>query len=137
MLKTVKDFILKNNINIDLPVICAVSGGADSVCLLHILYDLGYEVILAHVNHHKRKESEIEAIKMKELANKLNIPFELLDLLYKQSLEFIAMYENNTERDRRVNSISNDVSILRRRQIYQYSLEGAWYIIMGLCTMGI
>lgn len=66
-----------------------------------------------------------------------DIPFELLDLLYKQSLEFIAMYENNTERDRRVNSISNDVSILRRRQIYQYSLEGAWYIIMGLCTMGI
>ena len=47
------------------------------------------------------------------------------------------MYENNTERDRRVNSISNDVSILRRRQIYQYSLEGAWYMIMGLCTMGI
>ncbi len=82
MLKTVKDFILKNNINIDLPVICAVSGGADSVCLLHILYDLGYEVILAHVNHHKRKESEIEAIKMKELANKLNIPFELLDYHY-------------------------------------------------------
>ena len=46
--------------------------GSGMSTLAQILYDLGYEVILAHVNHHKRKESEIEAIKMKELANNEN-----------------------------------------------------------------
>lgn len=46
------------------------------------------------------------------------------------------MYENNTERDRRINSITNDEGILKRRQIYQYCLEGAWYILMGLGAMG-
>lgn len=46
------------------------------------------------------------------------------------------MYENNTERDRRINSITNDEGILKRRQIYQYCSEGAWYILMGLCAMG-
>lgn len=60
----------------------------------------------------------------------------MLGLLYKQSLELIAMYENNTERDRRINSITNDEGILKRRQIYQYCSEGAWYILMGLGAMG-
>lgn len=51
-------------------------------------------------------------------------------------MELIAMYENNTERDRRVNSITNDASVLKRRQIYQYCLEGAWFMLTGLCAMG-
>ncbi len=75
----VKDFILKNNLNINNKVICAVSGGADSLSLLYILYNLGYDVVLAHVNHHKRKESEMEEEKMRKLAEKLSIPFEVLE----------------------------------------------------------
>lgn len=78
----IKNFI-KENININNnSIICAVSGGVDSVCLLNILYNLGYNVILAHVNHHKRKESEQEQIAMENLAKCLNIPFELLDYYY-------------------------------------------------------
>lgn len=75
-------FIKDNNLIDNEPIICAVSGGVDSICLLHILCNLGYKVILAHVNHHKRKESQIEQKAMKELANKLKIPFELLDYYY-------------------------------------------------------
>lgn len=82
MLDIVKQFIIKQNININSKVICAVSGGADSVCLIHILHDLGYDVVLAHVNHHKREQSELEEVKMKELADNLNVPFELLSYHY-------------------------------------------------------
>ena len=37
-------------------VLVGLSGGADSVCLLHILTDLGYEVVAAHCNFHLRGE---------------------------------------------------------------------------------
>lgn len=79
MLKKINDFIQEHQLfSKEQPIICAVSGGVDSVCLLHILHDLGYSVILAHVNHHKRTESETEQVQMEQLALKLNIPFELL-----------------------------------------------------------
>lgn len=88
MLNKVKQFITMNNIKIDKPVVCAVSGGADSVLLIHVLHKLGYNVILAHVNHHKRKESEIEAIEMEKFAKSLNVPFELLNYHYSGNGNF-------------------------------------------------
>lgn len=88
MLNTVKTFISNNLFTIDKPIVCATSGGADSICLLHILHDLGYKVILAHVNHNKRKESIIEEEAMFNLATKLNIPFELFDYHYDNNDNF-------------------------------------------------
>ena len=82
MEKKIAEFLKDNNLILDKTVICAVSGGADSVMLLHVLYKLGYNVVLAHVNHHKRKESEIEEVAMRNLANELKIPFELLEYHY-------------------------------------------------------
>lgn len=82
MEKIIANFLKEHNLIIDKPLIVAVSGGADSVALLYVLYKLGYKVIMAHVNHHKRKESEIEEKAMKEFALKLNIPFELLSYHY-------------------------------------------------------
>ena len=79
MIERIKHFIEENKLNIDKPVVCAVSGGADSLALIQVLYELGYKVILCHVNHHKRVESEIEAKAMEAYAKKLNIPFELLN----------------------------------------------------------
>ena len=38
------------------PVLAAVSGGLDSMCLLHFLRAQGYEVCCAHFNHHLRGE---------------------------------------------------------------------------------
>lgn len=38
------------------PVLCAVSGGADSMCLLHLLHSRGIEVIAAHYEHGIRGE---------------------------------------------------------------------------------
>ncbi len=79
MINKVKRFINDNQFNIDNTVICAVSGGVDSVVLVYILKNLGYNVVLAHVNHNMREESKLEETGMREYAKELNIPFELLD----------------------------------------------------------
>jgi len=43
-------------------VTCLVSGGADSICLWHVLCELGYHVSALHVNHGLRgRESEEDA----------------------------------------------------------------------------
>lgn len=82
MEKKVLEFMKKNDLIRNEPIICATSGGVDSVCLLTILHQLGFSVILAHVNHHKREESVIEERAMKKLAEDFGIPFELLNFYY-------------------------------------------------------
>ena len=42
------------------PVVCLVSGGADSTCLWHVLRVLGYRVSALHVNHKLRGEESDE-----------------------------------------------------------------------------
>ena len=92
MEKKVLDFIGKENLFTPKDtIICAVSGGVDSVCLLHILHSLKYSLVLAHVNHHKRKESQEEELSMQRLAKSLNIPFELLDYYDEHKDNFQAM----------------------------------------------
>lgn len=65
-------------------IVVAVSGGPDSVMLLHILHWIAREpgmdlkLVCAHVNHGFRgKESDAEADFVRDLANSLEIPFEL------------------------------------------------------------
>ena len=60
-------------------LVVAVSGGPDSVCLLHILAslksELGIELHAAHLNHQLREaESEADAKYVSTLAKKLGIP---------------------------------------------------------------
>jgi tRNA(Ile)-lysidine synthase len=50
-------------------VVVGVSGGADSVVLAHALKKLGYEIIIAHLNHHLRgAESDADEKFVKDLA---------------------------------------------------------------------
>lgn len=64
-------------------LVVAVSGGIDSMVLLHALVELksslGLTLILAHVNHHTRPETEDEALLVKQTATSYDLPFELLD----------------------------------------------------------
>lgn len=60
-------------------LVVAVSGGADSVCLLHILFKLQKELKvklhIAHLNHQLRgADSDADAEYVRELARKLGIP---------------------------------------------------------------
>lgn len=60
-------------------VLIAVSGGLDSMNLLHLLYqfreELGIEVGIAHVNHQQRAESKEEEDYLRQFAAELDIPF--------------------------------------------------------------
>jgi tRNA(Ile)-lysidine synthase len=61
-------------------VIAAVSGGPDSVCLLHVLAELateaGFQLEVAHVNHLLRGiESDADQRFVQELAGELNLRF--------------------------------------------------------------
>lgn len=57
-------------------LIVGVSGGADSVALLHFLHNAGYKCIVAHCNFHLRGiESDTDETFVKDLAEKWHIPF--------------------------------------------------------------
>lgn len=77
MIRTVSAYIEKHQLfdTNDL-IIVGLSGGADSVALLHILVRLGYNCIAAHCNFHLRgKESDEDEIFTGKLAKQLNVSF--------------------------------------------------------------
>jgi tRNA(Ile)-lysidine synthase len=61
-------------------IIVGVSGGTDSVALLHILVSLGYECIIAHCNFHLRmEESDRDEEFVRELSKSMKIPYYHID----------------------------------------------------------
>lgn len=57
-------------------VVVGLSGGMDSVVLTHVLKSLGYEVIVAHLNHQLRgPEADRDEAFVVELAKKWNLPY--------------------------------------------------------------
>ena len=60
-------------------ILVAVSGGADSMSLLHFLYnhqkDLDIQLGIAHVNHKQRQESEHEEAYLRHWAKEHKVPF--------------------------------------------------------------
>ena len=66
-------------------VIVGLSGGADSVCLLHFLNSIKNEynltIVSAHINHGIRgEEAKRDAIFSKSFSEKLNVSFRLLEV---------------------------------------------------------
>lgn len=57
----------------DRPVLVGVSGGPDSICLLHILHALGYSLMAAYYNHQLRPEANQEAESITIFSNSLGI----------------------------------------------------------------
>ena len=92
-----KEIILKNkHLNTlpkEKPVVLALSGGVDSMVLFNMLLECGYKVVIAHVNHHKREESEIEESYIKNLAIKHNCNIEVLHY-YHEKENFQAQAHN-------------------------------------------
>ena len=81
LLETVKNTLIKHNLIVEgNHVIVALSGGADSVCLLYVLLAFKQEFSLTlsavHVNHQLRgDEAERDEAFVKALCKKHDIPF--------------------------------------------------------------
>lgn len=56
-------------------VLVGVSGGADSLCLLDVLWLLNFPIIVAHYNHQLQPEADLAAEKVARIASKLNLKF--------------------------------------------------------------
>lgn len=69
-------------------IVVAVSTGIDSMCLFHYLYSNGYKIVVAHVNHKRRIESDNEYSYLMELCEKLNVPFEGYEITDKIDSNF-------------------------------------------------
>lgn len=75
---------LKENINKNDIVVVACSGGPDSMCLLSLVNEikneLNLKIIVAHVNHKLRVESEEEKEMVENYSKENNLIFELLEI---------------------------------------------------------
>lgn len=60
--------------------IVALSGGADSLCLLEILYRLGVSLTAVHVQHHLRENADNDAAFAEAYCRERNIPFVRKDV---------------------------------------------------------
>lgn len=72
-------------------VIAGISGGIDSMCLLHYLNglkkELNLKIIIAHLNHKIREESGEDELFVKNKASELNLTFEKKEI-------FVQKYAN-------------------------------------------
>lgn len=79
--RKIKDFIAANGmLNSDERVIVGLSGGADSVALLSVLLDLGYNCVAAHCNFHLREDESLRDERFCEnLCGRLEVDFLKID----------------------------------------------------------
>lgn len=87
-------------------IVVAVSGGADSVALLHILHRISLyrtplTLICAHVHHGFRAESDAEAELVQKYAESLHIPFEMVHLNMPKYLEETGRNLQDAAREKR------------------------------------
>jgi len=70
------DSILHEQCHLDpkRPIVVAVSGGPDSLCLMDLLRQAGYPIIVAHFNHKLRENSDLEANAVEQISARHGIP---------------------------------------------------------------
>ncbi|MDO5556409.1 MAG: tRNA lysidine(34) synthetase TilS, partial [Clostridia bacterium] len=73
-------------------IVVGVSGGPDSICLLHVLNELknelNFKIYVAHINHMIRKEADEETEYVKEFCEKLEIEYYIkkVDVIKKANV---------------------------------------------------
>lgn len=71
-------------------VLC-VSCGVDSMVMLDIFQKINANIIVAHVNHHRRKESDIEQAFIEKYCKDNNIKLEIKELNFSSDANFQSM----------------------------------------------
>ncbi|HEY60559.1 MAG TPA: tRNA lysidine(34) synthetase TilS [Anaerolineae bacterium] len=74
-----KELETRCNLKQNSKVLVGVSGGPDSLCLLHILNKLGFPLVVAHLNHKIRHSADAEADFVAKMADKYDLPFVLME----------------------------------------------------------
>lgn len=93
---------LFEKLNADDWVVAAISGGPDSMALLHLLLELNknknINIVCAHVNHNVRSESDLEQNELQTFCTKNNVIFEhkKLDKIEKMNFHNQAHLERQT-----------------------------------------
>jgi len=73
------------DINLSTPLVVAVSGGPDSMCLLHVFKEQGFKkVVVAHLDHQIRPNSHKDAELVKKTAADYGYDFELMQVQIKK-----------------------------------------------------
>ncbi len=77
------------------PIIAGISGGPDSLCLLGILRETGYRVIVAHFNHKLRSDADADANAVEQAASRMNFAsvIESGDVREYASMEKLSLEE--------------------------------------------
>ncbi len=76
-------------------IVIGVSTGIDSMCLFSMLKNDGYDLVIAHVNHKRRKESDLEYEFLEKYAKECGVPFEgyIFDEEISSNFQEVARYK--------------------------------------------
>ncbi len=76
LVKQISQTLIKDcGVDPELPLVVGVSGGADSLCLLHCLLEGGFHLIVGHLDHALRGSSASQAEALGEQIADLGLPF--------------------------------------------------------------
>lgn len=88
-------------------LVVGVSGGADSLCLAHLLWKLGYPLLIAHFDHGLRPESEEDRMAVQAFALEAGLQFAF----ERQDVQAYA--------DEQVLSVEEAARVLRYRFLFR------------------
>ncbi len=105
-------------------IICAVSGGPDSVCMVYMLMSLSSKIdvdlIIAHINYHTRgSDSDLEEELCKKIAGDLDLPIHVRSVSRDELAE---MKSGNFQREARKYRLSFFEELRREQQADRVAL---------------
>ncbi len=78
MLETINQVLWQRcKLDITRPVLLGISGGPDSLSMLHLMWSLGWQPVVAHLDHQLRPDSSLEADNVARIASHFGVPFIL------------------------------------------------------------
>lgn len=76
MIEQVRQILIeKCRVTKDAPIIVGVSGGADSLCLMTLLHNEGYRLVVGHFDHQMRENSHQDAVFVSQVAARFGLEF--------------------------------------------------------------